>query len=94
MQLPGPAASADGPMVVSVRAELERCRASGSVAGAIALRLAAVLDDPALGAPQVSTISQQLLRTLEPLQRNAPRDPDRLDDLAARVAAKVADAAD
>lgn len=77
-------------MVEAVRVELERCRASGMVAGAIALRLARVLDDPELGAAQVSSISQQLLKTLEPLQRNAPREPDRLDALAASVAEKAA----
>lgn len=73
-------------MVAAVRAELERCRAVGSLAGAIALRLALTLDDPDLAASSVASLSAQLVRTLEPLQRAAPREPDELDDLAAQVA--------
>lgn len=79
----------DGPMVAAVRADLERCRAVGSLAGAIALRLALTLDDPALGASSVSAISAQLVKTMKPLQDAAPREPDRLDDLSARLAAKL-----
>lgn len=71
----------EGPMVAAVRAELERCRAAGSMAGAIALRLALTLDDPDLAAGSVASLSAQLVRTLEPLQRAAPREPDALDDL-------------
>jgi hypothetical protein len=79
----------DGPMVLAVRADLERCGAVGSLAGAIALRLALTLDDPALGASSVSSISAQLVKTMKPLQDAAPREPDRLDDLSARLAAKL-----
>ncbi len=82
------APSGDGPMVAAVRLELVRCRADRSVAGAVALRLAAALDDPQLGAAQVSSISAQLLKTLEPIQKSAPTEPDRLDDLAARAKAR------
>lgn len=77
-------------MAAAVRAELVRCRAGESVAGAIALRLARSLDDPELGAAQVSSISAQLLRTLEPLQKMAPRDPDHLDEFSRRAQEKVA----
>ena len=77
-------------MVAAVRAELERCRAAGSLAGAIAVRLARALDDPGLGAAQVSSIAAQLGRTMEPLLKLAPRAPDALDDLAVRAAAKRA----
>lgn len=73
-------------MVAAVRAELERCRAVGSLAGAIALRLALSLDDPDLAASSVASLSGQLARTLEPLQRSAPREPDALDELAAQAA--------
>ena len=73
-------------MVAAVRAELERCRAVGSLGGAIALRLALSLDDPDLAASSVASLSAQLVRTLEPLQRAAPRDLDDLDELAAEVA--------
>lgn len=76
----------EGAMVAAVRAELERCRAVGTMAGAIALRLALTLDDPDLAASSVASLSAQLVRTLEPLQRAAPREPDELDDLAAQVA--------
>lgn len=79
----------DGPMVSAVRADLERCGAVGSLAGAIALRLALTLDDPLLGASSVSAISAQLVKTMKPLQDAAPREPDRLDDLSARLAAKL-----
>lgn len=78
----------DGLMVAAVRGELERCGAAGSVAGAVALRLARALDDPQLGAAQVSSISAQLLKTLEPIQRSAPRESDRIDDLAERARAR------
>lgn len=73
-------------MVAAVRAELERCRAVGSLGGAIALRLALSLDDPDLAASSVASLSAQLVRTLEPLQRAAPRELDDLDELAAEVA--------
>lgn len=79
----------DGAMVSAVRADLERCGAVGSLAGAIALRLALTLDDPGLGASSVSSISAQLVKTMKPLQDAAPREPDRLDDLSARLAAKL-----
>ena len=78
----------DGPMVAAVRLELERCRADRSVAGTVALRLARALDDPQLGAAQVSSISAQLLRTLEPIQKAAPPQADRLDDLAEKAKAR------
>jgi hypothetical protein len=80
-------------MVRAVRAELDRCEALGSIEGMVALRLALTLDDSGLGAAQVSTISQQLLRTMEPIRRRAPRVPDKLDELSARIALKAAAAA-
>jgi hypothetical protein len=75
----------DGEMQQAVRVELERLAAVASVAGAVALRLARSLDDPALGAAQVSSISAQLIRTLEPLQKKAPREPDGMDRATAAV---------
>lgn len=77
--------SGDGPLQQAVRAELERVQAVGSVAGTVALRLARSLDDPSLGAAQVSSISAQLIRTLEPLQKKAPREPDGMDATTAAV---------
>jgi hypothetical protein len=77
---PGPEAGRpDGELQRSVQAELERLEQVHTVAGAVALRLARSLDDPALGAAQVSSISAQLIRTLEPLQKVAPREPDGMD---------------
>lgn len=83
---PGDPSRTDGELQQAVRAELEHLGATGSVAGTVALRLARSLDDPNLGAAQVSSISAQLIRTLEPLQKKAPRDPDRTDQ---RVAAAL-----
>jgi hypothetical protein len=89
----GPAAlPTNGEMAAAVAAELERLDRAGTVAGAIAMRLARTLDDPRLGAAQVSSIAAQLTRTLEPLQRHAPRSADALDEIAARREAKAASA--
>ncbi len=82
----------NGEMAAAVAAELERLERSGTVAGAIAMRLARTLDDPRLGAAQVSSLAAQLTRTLEPLQRHAPRSADILDEIAERRAAKAASA--
>ena len=54
----------------------------------LAAQAARALDDPQLGAAQVSSISAQLLRTLEPIQKAAPPQADRLDDLAAKAKAR------
>jgi hypothetical protein len=86
LEVPRRSAPVEGAMVAAVRAELERCRAVGSLGGAIALRLALSLDDPDLAASSVASLSAQLVRTLEPLQRAAPRELDDLDELAAEVA--------
>ncbi len=75
-----------GDLQRAVQAELESLKQVDTVAGAVALRLARSLDDPALGAAQVSSISAQLIRTLEPLQKKAPREPDGMD---ARVQAAL-----
>jgi hypothetical protein len=76
----------------AVRVELERLQQAGSVAAAVALRLARALDDPELGAAQVSSISAQLMRTLEPLAKLAPRPPDELDEFTKRLEQKRATA--
>lgn len=82
----------DGEVTKAVRAELERCSAAGTLAGALALRLARSLDDPRLAAGQVSSITAQLERTMAPLAPRAPREPDAADEIAARAAAKAASA--
>jgi hypothetical protein len=87
----GPA-PVDGLLQQAVHLELERLQQAGSVAAAVALRLARALDDPELGAAQVSSISAQLMRTLEPLAKNAPRPPDELDEFTKRLEAKRASA--
>lgn len=73
-----------------VRAELERCRATRSVAGVIALRLALTLDDPDLTPAQVSTISAQLERSMAPILASGPRLPDEGDAFAERLERKRA----
>jgi len=85
-------APADGLLQQAVRVELERLQQAGSVAAAVALRLARALDDPELGAAQVSSISAQLMRTLEPLAKLAPRPPDELDEFTKRLEQKRATA--
>lgn len=82
----------NGEMAAAVRAELERLEQVGTVAGAIALRLARSLDDPSLGAAQVSSVSAQLTRTLEPLQKRGPREPSVLDEFTRRIHEKQASA--
>jgi hypothetical protein len=83
-----PTPVSDGVMVAAVTAELERCKASDTVEGAIALRLARTLDDPLLGAAQVSSLAAQLQRTLAPLKPRAPREPDAVDEFTAALQAK------
>jgi hypothetical protein len=89
---PPVSAPADGDLQRAVRVELERLQQASSVAGAVALRLARSLDDPELGAAQVSSISAQLIRTLEPLAKGAPRPPDELDEFTRRLEEKRATA--
>ena len=89
-----PAASAAVPLragdtAAAVEAELERIGQAKSVAGTVALRLARSLDDPDLGAAQVSSISAQLLRTIEPLQERGPREPDVIDGFSQRLLLKL-----
>ena len=69
----------------AVRADLVRCQAEGTLGGAIALRIAAVLDDPTLGAAQVGSLSTQLLKTMSPILESAPREPDELDAMRQRL---------
>lgn len=90
-EAPAPVELPDEVRVVDVvRAELERCRATRSVAGVIALRLAMTLDDPDLTPAQVSTISQQLERTMTPILASGPRLPDEGDAFAERLERKRA----
>lgn len=75
--------------MAAVRAELEALRASGSLEGAIALRLAMSLDDPDLAASSVSALAGQLARIVAGLRERAPRERDEVDELAARLASKL-----
>lgn len=86
---PGDPSRPPGDLQRAVQAELELLKQVDTVAGAVALRLARSLDDPALGAAQVSSISAQLIRTLDPLQKLAPREPDGMDRTTAAVLALV-----
>lgn len=75
--------------MAATRRELEGLQAAGTVEGAIALRLALSLDDPDLAASSVSAMSGQLARILVGIRSRAPRQPDALDELAARAARKL-----
>ena len=75
--------------MAATRVELEALHAAGSVEGAIALRLALSLDDPDLAASSVSAMSGQLAKILAGLRSRAPRQPDALDELAARAGRKL-----
>lgn len=81
----GSVEAAEGAIVAAVRVELERCRALGSLGGAIALRIAAVLDDPGTPGGQVSVLASQLQRTMAPIVESAPREPDELDVMRQRL---------
>jgi hypothetical protein len=87
-----PAVRVEGPTQVAVRVELERSGQSGTVTAAVALRLAAALDDPQLGAAQVASMSAKLLQVMEPLARMGAQVPDEVDEFSARLAAKRASA--
>jgi predicted trehalose synthase len=82
----------NGEIASAVGAELERLGQLGSVTGVIALKLARALDDPAIGAAQITSVSQRLLTTLEPLQKLAPREPDKVDEFTRRLLEKQASA--
>lgn len=79
----------DGPIVAAVRAELESLDVLAMVEAALALRLALSLDDPKLAASSVSAMSGQLTKVLGGLRERAPRQPDRLDEIGQRLAAKT-----
>lgn len=90
-EAPAPVVLPDEVRVVDVvRAELERCGSTRTVAGVIALRLALTLDDPELTPAQVSTISAQLERTMAPILAAGPRLPDEGDTFAERLERKRA----
>jgi hypothetical protein len=82
----------DGEMTAAVRAELARLGQSTSIPGAVALRLARALDDPALGHAQVASLSDKLMKVLEPLLRDGPRPPDEVDEFTRRLQEKAASA--
>jgi hypothetical protein len=89
---PAPVARIEGPTQAAVRVELERSGQAGTVTAAVALRLAAALDDPGLAAAQVASMSAKLLQVMEPLARMGVQVPDEVDEFSARLAEKRASA--
>lgn len=87
-----PVGRIEGPTQAAVRVELERAGQSGTVTAAVALRLAAALDDPGLAAAQVASMSAKLLQVMEPLARMGVQVPDELDEFSRRLAEKRASA--
>jgi hypothetical protein len=87
-----PPAGVIGALAAAVQAELVRTRESDSVLGAVALRLAHALDDPLLGAAQVSSLSAQLIKIMEPIRTPAARPPDEVDEFTRRLLEKQAQA--
>lgn len=89
---PPPQLPTGGEMATAVAAELERIQKTGSLQGAVAMRLARTLDDPHLGAAQVASISDKLLKIMEPLIKAAPREPDEIDEFTRRFEERAASA--
>jgi hypothetical protein len=82
----GPSAATEaGPIEAAARAELERVDRLQTVAGQVAVRLARDLDSAALTGSQASSVSAQLLRTMEAATVGAPAEPDEIDAFQAQL---------
>jgi len=81
-----------GPVETETLASLKKANRVHTVPGAIALRLARDLDGNALTGSQASSVSAQLLRTMELALDGAPAEPDEVDEFSARLRTKRASA--
>ena len=78
---------APGEIEVATRVELERCGRLVTVSGAIAVRLAHAMDDPALPEARLSSLASQLERTMERATAGVKAPPDELTARQARIRA-------
>lgn len=80
-----------GEIETATRTELSRCKRSHTVYGAIAVRLARAMDDPALSEARLSALAAQLERTMDRATVGAEAVKDgldaRQDDLQAKIRA-------
>lgn len=80
-----------GEIETATRTELTRCKRSHTVYGAIAVRLARAMDDPALSEARLSALAAQLERTMDRATAGAEAVKDgldaRQDDLQAKIRA-------
>lgn len=74
-----------GEIEAATRRELARCRREHTVHGAIATRLARVMDDPALSEARLSALAAQLERTLERATAGVLPEPDALTERQERI---------
>lgn len=85
-----PAPRPPGPIELTTVAELQAAGRLATVSGRIAVRLAHQMDDEQLSGSQVATLGAQLERTMDRATAGAPKPPDVVDEIAARIAAKRA----
>lgn len=78
---------APGEIEVATRHELERAGRLVTVSGAIAVRLAHAMDDPALPEARLSSLASQLERTMERATAGVKAPPDELTQRQARIRA-------
>lgn len=81
-----------GEIEAATRSELARTRRTNTVHGAIACRLARVMDDPALSEARLSALAAQLERTMDRATAGAAPPPDGLDERQERILRVMGDA--
>jgi DNA-directed RNA polymerase subunit RPC12/RpoP len=74
-----------GPIEAATAHELARVKRVTTVSGAIAMRLARVMDDPDLSEARLTALAAQLERTLEKATAGTPPPPDDLDARQERI---------
>lgn len=78
-----------GEIESATRAELVRAGRAATVHGAIAVRLARVMDDPDLSEARLTALAAQLERTLDRATAGAPTAADALDDRQEEIERKM-----